>query len=63
MPTDRWKTDLRMRDMGKDFAKGAFFALKSFNGGGILYRLVKQEDDGSYTELDRYGTGNIRVNS
>ncbi len=56
--------------MGASFAKGAFFALKSFNGGGLHYRLVRANkawpvipDGEPFEVLDTYGTGNIRVNT
>lgn len=48
--------------MGRDFARGAFFALKEFNGGGLTYRLVHRGPAGAVQELDRYSTGHVVLN-
>lgn len=57
-----WRNDLRMQSMGKDFAKGAFFALQAFHGGAIEYRLVKHHEAGAVEVLGEHRTGTIKVN-
>jgi len=57
-----WHDDLRMQRKGEAFAKGMFFALRAFNGGGLKYRLVKHVGLNEVEVLEEYNTGNIKLN-
>lgn len=60
MADGSWRTDLRMQMMGRDFARGAFFALKGLSGGGLTYRLIRREGS-KVVEIDQHKTGHIRA--
>lgn len=69
-PLGRWKTDLRMQGMVKDFARGAFFVLRGLAGGSTEYRLVKSNvpphaktPEESIEVIETHRTGNISLNS
>ncbi len=67
-PPQKWRTDLQMQYMGKEFAKGAFFVLKNLSGGNRAYRLVKcdhapRDNSQSVEVLDMHNTGAINLNS
>lgn len=65
-PPEKWRTDLQLQYLGKDFARGAFFAIKQLCGGNRSYRLVKSNYAPQILDrvevIDTHNTGEVKLN-